>query len=498
MTDDIEETAAAGDGRPWPAAPDGIARDALLSRLRATHQQRAAANGDAATAPTAADRSINGMGHPAEPPPAPFDFATLPEYQQMRFQRAAAETMGLANPFFRLVGDAGPVAEVDGTPCLNFGSYDYLGLGAHPSVRRAAAEAVERHGISAGASRLVGGERPWHGALETALADFLGTEAALAMVSGHATNVTTIATLLGPKDLVLIDALIHNSISEGVQLSGATRRVYPHNDLGWIDDHLTRFRGDYRRVLIVTEGLFSMDGDTPDLAGFVRLKTRHDAWLMVDDAHGLGVLGATGRGVGEMAGIDPRLVDIWMGTLSKSLVSCGGYIAGSRVLIEFLKYRAPGFVFSVGLAAPVAAAATAALGAIRAEPERVARLAANGRRFLDRARAAGLDTGLSQGHAVTPVIVGDSIKAVRLAEDILRAGVHALPIIFPAVPERQARLRFFLSAGHTDAQIDRAVDCVAEHLHPPGSAEASAEARAATRASAGADATAGLGGSASA
>ncbi|MEL6264132.1 MAG: aminotransferase class I/II-fold pyridoxal phosphate-dependent enzyme [Pseudomonadota bacterium] len=451
MNDDGEAETALTDTGARPQQ-----RRALMTSLRATRARRDTAAGQASPAPSPATPGGADMPAPAS------DFTALPEHREIRLQRAAAETLALTSPFFRTVAEAGAEAEIDGRRCLNFGSYDYLGLSGDARIRRAAAEAAERHGISAGASRLVGGERPWHATLETAIARFLGTEAALAMVSGHATNVTTIATLMGPDDLVLVDALIHNSVSEGVRLSGAARRVYPHNDLAWIDEHLARVRGDYRRVLIVTEGLFSMDGDTPDLAGFIALKARHDAWLMVDDAHGLGVLGATGRGIAEAAGIDPAQVDIWMGTLSKSLVACGGYIAGSAALIDILRYRAPGFVFSVGLPAPIAAAATEAIAVIEAEPWRVARLAAVGRRFLDTARAAGLDTGFSEGHAITPAIIGDSIRAVRLSEALLQAGVHALPIIHPAVPQREARLRFFLSAAHDDAQIDRAVEVLAD------------------------------------
>lgn len=412
---------------------------------------------------------------PSDPAGAPhaFDFATLPETAELRLQRAAGDVLGCGNPFFRAIGDAGVRAVVDGRPALNFASYDYLGLGTDPRVREAAAEAAWRWGVSAGASRLVGGERPWHATLEAALARFLGAEAAVAMVSGHATNVTTIATLLGPGDLILTDALVHNSVVEGARLSGAARLTYPHDETDWIDATLRRRRHEFRRVLIVTEGLYSMDGDAPGLAALVTIKNRHDAWLMVDEAHSLGVLGPTGRGITEAQGVDPAAVEIRMGTLSKTLASCGGFVAGSTALIELLKYRAAGFVFSVGLPAPSAAAAETALSVLAAEPERVARLAANGRRFLDRAHAAGLDTGHGQGHAIAPVIVGDSARAVAASRALLDAGVHALPILFPAVPERLARLRFFLSAMHEDAMIDVAVAATARALAGEGRRAAS-------------------------
>jgi 8-amino-7-oxononanoate synthase len=217
-------------------------------------------------------------------------------------------------------------------------------------------------------------------------------------------------------------------------------------------------------VLICVEGLYSMDGDHPDLARFVQVKSDHDAWLMVDEAHALGVLGPRGHGIAEHLGVDPRSVEIWMGTLSKTLSGCGGYIAGSSALVEYLKVKAPGFVYSVGLSAPLAAAALASLALLEAEPVRVARLHDNGLRFLDQAQARGLDTGLSLGFAVVPVIVGDSAQAAVLADRIYKRGLNALPIIYPAVPEKGARLRFFVTSEHTADQIDEAVRITAEEL----------------------------------
>ncbi|WP_340110451.1 aminotransferase class I/II-fold pyridoxal phosphate-dependent enzyme [Pikeienuella sp. HZG-20] len=427
-------------------------RSALVDRLRKVREARARGS-------RAAPQPLQAGGRPAKA----FDFSTLPLFEQMRFQEAVGETLGIGSPFFREI-DArdGALCQIDGEERINFASYDYLGLGGHPDVRRATVDAAEKWGVSSNASRLVGGERPYHAALERALAAAYGVDAAVAMVSGHATNVTTIGAMLGPKDLVLMDQLIHNSISEGARLSGAARLTFPHNDFEWIDETLSRVRGRYERVLIVIEGLYSMDGDSPDLARFVEVKARHDAWLMVDEAHAFGVLGETGRGIAELQGVDPKSVEIWMGTLSKTLASCGGYICGSDALVSYLKHKAPGFVFSVGIAAPIAAAATAALEAMLAEPERVARLRANGLRFRDRAMAAGLDIGLTQGYAVSPVIIGDSPRAVVAADRIYRRGVNALPIIFPAVPEQQARIRYFLTSDHTDEQIDRAVDVTAE------------------------------------
>ncbi|GIX12471.1 MAG: 8-amino-7-oxononanoate synthase [Paracoccaceae bacterium] len=428
----------------------------LIDRLRQARNARLQRRGGAAEGPPSA--AAHGPARRGA-----RDFADLPGLKQVRLAHAAAELAGLRSPFFRNHETrAAPLTRIDGRDCVNFASYNYLGLNDHPEVRAAACRAIEEWGISAGASRLVGGEHPYHRPLEEALAALTGAEDCIVMVSGHATNVTTIGTLMGPRDLVLVDSLIHNSVAEGVRLSGAQRIAFPHNDWEWVDDRLRRSRGAHDKVLIVVEGLYSMDGDSPDLARFIEVKDRHGAWLMVDEAHALGVLGASGRGIAEAQGVDPGAVEIWMGTLSKTLSACGGYIAGSRQLVDLLRYTAPGFVFSVGLAAPLAAAALAAIEVMRREPRRVARLAANGRRFLEAARAAGLDTGLSQGHAVTPVIIGDSFRTALVADDILKAGVNALPILAPAVPEKQARLRFFLTSEHTPEQIDRAVAVTAE------------------------------------
>jgi 8-amino-7-oxononanoate synthase len=397
------------------------------------------------------------------PAPRAFDFGTLPGARELEIHRAAASVLGVGSPYFRIFGgEAGPEATIDGRRRINFASYDYLGLNRHPAVREAARAAVDTFGVSCSASRVVGGERPFHASLEAALAANYGVEDAVAMVSGHATNVTTIGALVGPGDLIVTDELIHNSALEGARLSGARRLTMPHNDVDWLETTLARVRSEFKRVLVVVEGLYSMDGDTPDLKRLVEVKAHWDAWLMVDEAHALGVLGATGRGIAEAQGVEPTAVEIWMGTLSKTLASTGGYIAGSSALIGYLKARAPGFVFSVGLAAPLAAAAEAALGVMRREPERVARLAANGRRLRTALSCRDLDTGLSQGLAVTPVVLGDSPTTAVVADRAFERGVCAPPIMHPAVPERRARLRLFATSEHTVDQIERAADMIAE------------------------------------
>lgn len=391
------------------------------------------------------------------------DFATLPGMQALKLQRSMAEVVGLANPFFKMHETrASATSSIGGQAYINFSSYDYLGLNGHGEVQNAAAAAIETYGTSCSASRLVAGERPFHRDLEAALASHYGQEAAIVFVSGHATNVASIGALLGPRDLVIHDSLAHNSIVLGATLSGAERRACPHNDLNAIDALLSQHRYRYERVLIVVEGLYSMDGDCPDLAALVEIKRRHGAWLMVDDAHGLGVLGQRGAGLFEHCGVDPLDVDIWMGTLSKTLSSCGGYICGTTPLVEFLKCMSGGFIYSVGLSPPLAAASLKALEIMHHEPERVARLRNNSKRFFETARGLGLDTGSCEGHAVIPVVVHSSITAVALSQRLFERGINVQPIIHPAVPERSARLRFFLTSEHSEAQIDQTCAAIAE------------------------------------
>ncbi|UAK25006.1 aminotransferase class I/II-fold pyridoxal phosphate-dependent enzyme [Sphingomonas nostoxanthinifaciens] len=368
--------------------------------------------------------------------------------------RRAGEALGITNPYFRAhEGVAGATTVIDGKTYDNFVSYNYLGLNGDPRVNAAAKDAIDRYGTSVSASRIVSGERPIHRELERALADIYDAEDALTFVSGHATNVTVIGHLVGRGDLIVHDSLSHNSIVQGALMSGAQRIAFPHNDLDELERMLATARSGADRALIVVEGHYSMDGDVPDLARLIAIARRHRAHLMVDEAHSLGVLGKNGHGIAEHCGVDPREVDVWMGTLSKTLSGCGGYIAGSAALIDYLRFSAPGFVYSVGLPPPVAAAALESLRIMAAEPERVARLQANGARFLAACRAAGLDTGPSIGTAIVPVMTGSSIVAARAADALFQAGVNVQPIIYPAVPENGARLRFFISSKHEVGQL---------------------------------------------
>jgi 8-amino-7-oxononanoate synthase len=385
-------------------------------------------------------------------------FEQMPGYQQVEILRQMGETLQVESPFFRVhEGIAGATTRIGGAEYLNFANYNYLGLVGHATVSARAKDAIDRYGTSASASRMVAGERPVQRELERALATFYEVDDCVVFVSGHATNVTVIGSLFGPGDLVVHDSLAHNSIVQGAQLSGTKRLSFAHNDWSALDALLTRVRHDYRRVLIAIEGLYSMDGDIPDLARFVEIKRRHAAFLMVDEAHALGVLGARGKGIREHCDIGSHDVDIWMGTLSKTLAGCGGFIAGSQALIDILRHLAPGFLYSVGLAPVLAAASLAALECLIAEPWRVALLRERGAQFLAEARGAGLDTGTSEGAAVVPIITGSSLKAAQWANALFDAGINVQPIFYPAVEEKAARLRFFICSTHEPEDISRAI-----------------------------------------
>ena len=426
----------------------------VKKRLVGRFARRGGINGDVSN-PKPTYRAAHRVNVPEEF----IRFDRHPGYKEMLVPKAAAEHLRVRNPFFITHdGVAGAVTRIEGREYFNFSSYNYLGLAGHPAINKAAKDAIDRYGTSASASRVVSGERPIHRELEEALADNYGVEDCAVFVSGHATNVTTIGYLFGPKDLVIHDAFIHNSTLEGAKLSGSARRSFPHNDFDALDTILAEIRSQFERVLIVVEGHYSMDGDIPDLPRLIDIKRRHGCFLMVDEAHSLGILGATGRGIHEHFDVAGKDVDIWMGTLSKTLAGCGGYIAGERALVENLKYGAPGFVYSVGIAPPLAAASLAALRIMLNEPERVTRLQENGRLFLKLVREIGLDAGNSQGIAIVPAITGNSLKAVKLSNRLFDSAINVQPIIYPVVEERGARLRFFLSAQHKENQLKRTVE----------------------------------------
>ncbi len=401
----------------------------------------------------------------AEITPDSYDIAQFPEVRALQQNFAMVRNAGLQNPYFSVhEGKTTDKTTIDGRELISWASYNYLGMSGDPVVTAAAKDALDHFGTSVSASRLVSGEKTLHQELERAFADFIGTEDAVTMVGGHATNETVIGHVVGPGDLVLHDAFAHNSLLQGAILSGARRRPFPHNDFEAAETMLAELRSQYRRVLVVIEGIYSMDGDFADLPQFIGLAKRHKALLMVDEAHSLGVMGPTGRGIGEHYGVNPKDVDIWMATLSKAFGSCGGLIAGSSTLVEWLKYTVPGFVYSIGLPPPAAGAALGALRLLQDEPQRVAKLQDNAKQFIELAGEAGLNTGSSGGSGVVPVILGNSINSLKLSRALFERGINVQPILYPAVEEKAARLRFFITANHTSDQIRQTVAAMRDEL----------------------------------
>ena len=394
-----------------------------------------------------------------------YDIAQFPEVRALEQNFALVRDAGLENPYFSVhEGLTNDRTVIGGREMISWATYNYLGMSGEPEVAAAAKAAIDRFGTSVSASRLVSGEKTIHQELEREIARTIGTEDAVTFVGGHATNETVIGHVVGPGDLVLHDSLAHNSLLQGAVLSGARRRPFPHNDFDAAEKLLAQMRGQYRRVLIVIEGIYSMDGDFSELPKFIALAKRHRALLMVDEAHSIGVMGPRGRGIGEHFGVNPADVDLWMGTLSKALGSCGGYIAGSKTLVRWLKYTVPGFVYSVGLPPAAAGASLGAMRLLQRQPERVAKLHANARLFLQLAREAGLDTGPSGGSAIVPIILGNSMNSLRLSRALFARGISVQPILYPAVEERAARLRFFITSSHTPDQIRRTVAAMQEEL----------------------------------
>jgi 7-keto-8-aminopelargonate synthetase-like enzyme len=369
----------------------------------------------------------------------------------MRLQ--ALQIYGIRNPYFRQHdGIAGATTSIAGRQLVNFDSYNYLGYSGDERVVADVLVTMQRHGTSASASRVASGERPVHRELEVELADALHAEDALVFTGGHATNVAAIGQIMNADDLVVHDELAHDSILQGIKLSGAARRSFPHGDAARIGELLRQVRHHYRKVLIAIEGVYSMDGDVADLPAFIALKHQHS----------FGVLGEGGLGIRQHHHASSSDVDLWMGTLSKSLASCGGWIAGARPLIDFLRYSAGGFVYSAGMTPQNTQAALSSLRLLRSEPWRVTRLRENSRRFYDGIRALDFDTGHARGESgIVPLIVGDSGEALLLAQRLNEAGINVSPIVHPAVADRAARLRFFLSSLHEPSQLDQCLETLA-------------------------------------
>ena len=372
---------------------------------------------------------------------------------------AALKQAGLARHLRTVMSAPTGRIILDGREVINLASNNYLGLSTHPKVLDAAVEATRAFGTGASGSRLISGNSELYATLEAALAKAKGTEAALVFSSGYAANTGVIPVLAGERALILSDALNHASIIDGCRLSRATKKVYRHCDVAHLKALLMESAG-FQRRLIITDGVFSMDGDIAPLPDICEVAAQHDAMVLVDDAHGFGVLGENGGGTVAHFGLQHQEGIIQMGTLSKAIGGLGGYIAGSRALIALLINRARGFIFTTGLPPATLAAATAALNIMRSSPELWHRLLSHAKRLKTALVELGFDL-LPSETQILPVVLGSPQRAVQVAETLLSAGVFAPAIRPPAVPSGTSRLRVTVMASHTDVDIEQAIDAFA-------------------------------------
>jgi 8-amino-7-oxononanoate synthase len=403
-------------------------------------------------------------------------FAKALSHERLEQLRAAREHDLL--PYFREVdGEPGPVVEMEGRERITLGSNNYLGLTTHPAVKQAARDALERYGTGLTGSRFMNGTTPLHLALERELAEWMQTEDALVFTTGYQANVGAVATLLGPEDTVICDSGDHASILDAVSMSRARIRPFRHNRLDKLETMLSRAEGDGGGVLVIVDGVFSMEGDLAPVPQIVELCARHGARLLVDEAHGVGVLGARGTGAAEAFGVDGE-VDLRMGTFSKSLASCGGVIAGPADVIDFLRVQSRAFMFTAAAVPAAVGAARGALAVIRSEEGRelMDRVLDNAR-YLQRGLAErGFDvvspTPMPDGSdlltPIVPVTIGDDWQAVLFWKALYDEGVYANVALYPAVPRGGALLRTSVMATHEHEHLDRALaafERVREQLH---------------------------------
>ena len=403
-----------------------------------------------------------------KPPTTRKPIVNIEESHEYQMFTARMSQAGDFNPYFiphdSVIKDT---SFVHGKEMINFASYNYLGFSGHPETMKAAQLAIEKYGTSASGSRLITGEKPLYRDLEQRLAKWKHVDDSIVLVSGHATNVTLVGNFCNENDLILYDALSHNSIEQGCRLSRSDSKAFPHNDFVALDQILATRRPFYEKVLLVVEGVYSMDGDIAPIPEFVKLKNKYGCFLMVDEAHSTGVLGKTGRGVDEYFDLEPEDIDIRMGTLSKGFGSCGGYLAGNKKLIDYFHYSLPGFVFSVGIPPASAAVALKAIEILERDHSMVTRLHENIDIFLEEAHQRNFHTCLAQQTAILPILVGDDKAAFVLSHSLRQKGIFVTPAIYPAVPKGQARLRFCVTSEHKKNQIVYGLDTLqqiaAEH-----------------------------------
>lgn len=391
---------------------------------------------------------------------------------QQRFVRfdSWVQQMGVVNPYYLPhEGVSGPVTRMADRDVVNFSSFGYLDLAAEPRVHAAAKAAIDEYGTSAAAVRIVAGEIPLYGELERDIAEIYDADSAIVTASGFLTNAAAVAFLLGKRDLAVCDSLIHNSIVSGTEWARCQRVNFRHNDPESLEAILKMSRRSFDRALVLVEGLYSMDGDIVRLPEIIEVARKYDCSIMIDEAHSFGVLGAKGLGVRELFDLPGDAVDVWMGTLSKAIGSVGGYLAGSRALVDGFKYVASGLSMYTAAPAPSAiAAAMESLAVLRAEPDRVTTLQRNAQYFQRRATELGFDTGRCQGTPIVPIMTGADQPAVLASLAMLQRDISVNAITHPVVPAGEARLRFFINYRHTEQQLEntlRVLGPVLEGLH---------------------------------
>jgi glycine C-acetyltransferase len=382
---------------------------------------------------------------------------------QLRFLRDALEDLKSKHLYFHLKvleGEQKPVAVFDGKEVINLSSNNYLGLTTHPKLRRAAIEATRKYGVGSGAVRTIAGTMKLHMELEEQIARFKHVEACVVFQSGFTANSGTVSAILGKEDLIVSDELNHASIIDGCRLSRATIKVFKHKDYADCERVLQETREWPGKKLLITDGVFSMDGDIANLPALCDLAEKYNCIMMVDDAHASGVLGSRGRGTIDHFGVHGR-VDIQVGTLSKAIGSLGGYVCGSRDLIDFLYHRGRPFLFSTSHPPSVAASCQAAFELLDSEvgDKLTKKLWSNTKFFKRGLKKLGFDTGTSET-PITPIMVGDAGKAFQFSRDLFSEGVFACAIGFPTVPEGKARLRTIVTAAHKRADLQKALDTI--------------------------------------
>ena len=349
-----------------------------------------------------------------------------------------------------------PVARFDGREVINLSSNNYLGLTTHPKLKQKALEAIEKYGVGSGAVRTIAGTMTLHMALEEKIAQFKQVEASVVFQSGFTANAGTVQAILAREDVIISDELNHASLIDGCRLSRAEIKVFPHKDVEACEKILQELQNRPGRKLLITDGVFSMDGDIAPLPALVELAEKYGCIMMIDDAHASGVLGRHGRGTVDHYGLHGR-VDIQVGTLSKAIGALGGYVCSTRDTIEFLYHRARPFLFSTSHPPSVAATCIAAFEVLEEEPERIEKLWSNTRFFKAGLKKLGFNTGMSET-PITPVIVGDAALAHEFSRELFAAGVFAQGIGFPTVPVGKARIRTIVTATHTEAELSQALE----------------------------------------